>query len=118
MRDPAVPRGRKVALAGGIVYLLLPIDLIPGIIPVAGQLDDLAALLLGIRHALRGCSPEVAQAHLRRADLTESALDADLRTVGVAGAWLLDRAAAAGRKALALSWRLLQGGLRRAALPR
>ena len=55
--DPSISRWRKAALAAGIVYLASPIDLVPGIIPVAGQLDDLAAALLGLRTALAGASP-------------------------------------------------------------
>jgi uncharacterized membrane protein YkvA (DUF1232 family) len=106
-RDPALSRKRKAALAVGIGYAVSPVDLIPGIIPVVGQLDDLAALLLGIRHALKGCSAEEAQAHLARAGLSRTALDADLRTVGVAGVWLVTRTASLGMRALAAPLRLL-----------
>jgi uncharacterized membrane protein YkvA (DUF1232 family) len=98
--DPAVPRARKVALAAGIGYVLMPFDLIPGIIPIAGQLDDLAALLLGLRHALRGTPPSVARGHLDRLDLTESDLDADIANVGAAAGWLARKTVSFSRKAL------------------
>lgn len=88
-RDPAIPATRKTALVGGIGYAILPFDLIPGIIPIIGQLDDLAALLLGLRVALGGCPPDAAQVHLRRVGLSETAIDADLQTVREAAAWLL-----------------------------
>ena len=92
-RDPAVSVRRKSALALGIGYAVLPFDLLPGILPVVGQLDDLAALLLGIRQALNGLAPEAATAHLARAGLAPSALDTDMRIVGVATVWLGARTA-------------------------
>ena len=58
VRDPAVSVQRKSALAAGLGYAVLPFDILPGIIPIVGQLDDLGALLLGIRQALRGLAPE------------------------------------------------------------
>lgn len=91
--DPAIPRWRKAALAAGIVYLASPIDLVPGIIPVAGQVDDLAAALLGLRTALRGLPRVEAAAHLRAAGLEEGDVARDLAIVrGVAG-WLARGAA-------------------------
>jgi uncharacterized membrane protein YkvA (DUF1232 family) len=40
LRDPRVPRHAKVAVALLISYLVLPFDLVPDFIPVAGQIDD------------------------------------------------------------------------------
>lgn len=88
-RDPAIPAIRKTALIGGIGYAVLPFDLLPGIIPIVGQLDDLAALLLGIRVALQACPPDAVQAHLERVGLSETAIDADLQVVRNTAAWLL-----------------------------
>jgi uncharacterized membrane protein YkvA (DUF1232 family) len=89
--DPTLPRWRKAALAAGVVYLASPIDLVPGLIPVAGQLDDLAAVLLGLRVALRGCSPEAAAAHLAKAGLAEGDIGRDLAIVRGAAGWLARR---------------------------
>jgi len=53
LRDPRVPRGRKmlfVALGG---YLALPFDFVPDFIPVAGQLDDVIIVALVLRSFLR-----------------------------------------------------------------
>jgi uncharacterized membrane protein YkvA (DUF1232 family) len=108
-RDPTIAARRKSALGLGIGYAVLPLDLIPGVIPVVGQLDDLAALLLAIRHALGGCSREEAAAHLARAGLAPTALDADLRTVAVAGIWLVARTARLGTRVAAAPLRLLAG---------
>ncbi len=49
------------ALAG--VYLFWPIDLLPDVIPVLGQLDDLALLLLGANLFIQFCPPEVVREH-------------------------------------------------------
>lgn len=106
-RDPVVPKRHKAALAAGIGYAVLPLDLLPGIIPLIGQLDDLGALLLGLRQALAGCPPAVAAAHLRRAGLSDSALDADLRTVAVATVWLVAGAAGLAARVVRAPLRLL-----------
>lgn len=106
-RDPAVPALRKTALLGGIGYAVLPFDLLPGIIPIIGQLDDLAALLLGLRAALEGCPPEAARMHLTRVGLSETAVDADLQTVREAAAWLLKGGIILGLRGALASRRLL-----------
>jgi uncharacterized membrane protein YkvA (DUF1232 family) len=61
--DPAVPRGRKIAIGLLIGYLALPIDLIPDFIPVAGQLDDAILVALVLRGLVRGAGPGVVERH-------------------------------------------------------
>jgi len=99
-QESTIPNKRKAALAAGIGYAVLPFDLLPGIIPVVGQLDDLGALLLGLRHTLRGCAPEVADRHLAATGVTRQMLDDDLRTVGVSAVWIGKKAAQAGNAAV------------------
>ena len=44
---------RKMALIlGCLLYVLSPIDLLPDLIPGAGQLDDLGAIVMTIRSLL------------------------------------------------------------------
>jgi len=54
LRDPRVPRRRKLLLALTAAYLALPFDLVPDFIPVIGQLDDAIILAFVLRHLLRG----------------------------------------------------------------
>lgn len=80
-RDPRVPRQAKAALVIGGGYLVSPIDLIPGFIPVAGQLDDLYVVLAALRQAIRATPEEVAREHLRNAGVKLSDLDDDLGAI-------------------------------------
>lgn len=52
-RDPRVSIGLKVLPLLSVLYFLSPFDLIPGFIPIVGQLDDIAILLLGLKFFLR-----------------------------------------------------------------
>jgi uncharacterized membrane protein YkvA (DUF1232 family) len=54
LRDPRVPRRRKLLLALTAGYLALPFDLVPDFIPLIGQLDDAIILAFVLRHLLRG----------------------------------------------------------------
>jgi uncharacterized membrane protein YkvA (DUF1232 family) len=106
--DNRISRWRKAALAAGLAYLASPIDLVPGIIPVVGQLDDLAAVLLALRFALRGLPGPAADAHLVKAGLSRAMLDEDLASVRRATGWV-------ARRAASLSGSAIRGGARLAA---
>ena len=53
VRDPRVPRRRKLLLVALVGYLASPIDLVPDFIPVAGQLDDAIIVGLVLRHLVK-----------------------------------------------------------------
>lgn len=53
VRDPRVPRRRKLLLVALVGYLSLPFDVVPDFVPVAGQLDDAIVVALVLRHILR-----------------------------------------------------------------
>jgi uncharacterized membrane protein YkvA (DUF1232 family) len=108
-REPRLSGPRRTAVAGAAAYLLSPIDLVPGIIPLAGQLDDAAVALLGLRFALRGLAPDERQAHLDACGLVAADLDDDLRTVRATAGWLVRRGGQAG---LWAGRRLLRGAAR------
>jgi uncharacterized membrane protein YkvA (DUF1232 family) len=56
LRHPDVPWHAKLIAACTLGYLLSPIQVIPTFIPVIGQLDDLAVLLIGMK-LLRALTP-------------------------------------------------------------
>lgn len=64
-RDPAVPRGPKVALAIGVVWLISPIDLLPEFLPVLGPLDDAVVAALVLRYLVKRAGVEVVRSHWR-----------------------------------------------------
>lgn len=86
-RHPKLSRSRRAALLAGLVYVASPIDLVP-IIPVAGQLDDAAAMLIALGVALRGLSDEDRARLLAAANLAPGDIDDDLRTIGACYAWM------------------------------
>ena len=61
--DPSVPRRHRIALWLLVGYLALPVDLVPDVIPVAGQLDDAVVLALVLRVVLRGAGAERLAGH-------------------------------------------------------
>ncbi|HKA25970.1 MAG TPA: DUF1232 domain-containing protein [Gaiellaceae bacterium] len=63
VRDPRVPRRRKLLLAALVGYLALPFDLVPDFIPVAGQLDDALLVALVLRHVLRSGGDQLVREH-------------------------------------------------------
>ena len=63
LADPRVPRRRRLLLWALAGYLALPLDLVPDVIPVAGQLDDAVIVALVLRAVLRGGGPEVVRRH-------------------------------------------------------
>jgi uncharacterized membrane protein YkvA (DUF1232 family) len=66
-RDPRTPLIAKILAVSVVAYALSPIDLIPDMIPVLGQLDDLVLVPLGLWLALRLVPPEVIAEHRARA---------------------------------------------------
>lgn len=68
-RDPRVPIYLKLLPAVVVVYLLLPFDLIPGFIPIIGQLDDLGLLLLGLQLFIRVAPSDLVDVYRNRMDL-------------------------------------------------
>lgn len=53
LRDRRVPRRRKLLLLALGAYLVLPFDVVPDFIPIAGQVDDAILVALVLRHLVR-----------------------------------------------------------------
>jgi uncharacterized membrane protein YkvA (DUF1232 family) len=111
-RDGRLSPAQRALAATGAAYTISPLDPLPGFIPVIGQLDDLAVLLLTLRTVLRGCPPELAREHLERTGLSLAAIDADLAAVRATALWV---AAQAGRALIGAGRGLARLGGRAAA---
>ena len=59
LKEPSTPLEKKSLIIGALGYLILPIDLIPDFIPVAGYTDDLAALLAVVKMCKDHITPEI-----------------------------------------------------------
>jgi uncharacterized membrane protein YkvA (DUF1232 family) len=88
-RDPLLSRARRAAIVAAAGYLASPIDLVPGVIPVLGQLDDVAVALATLRFALAGLDAERRHVHLQAVGLGDDDLAQDLRTLAATSAWLV-----------------------------
>lgn len=78
-KDPSVPRGPKVWLVVGTLWLVSPIDLLPEFLPVLGPLDDAVVAALILRHLVKRAGTDVVRQHWRGAPAT---LDLILRASG------------------------------------
>jgi uncharacterized membrane protein YkvA (DUF1232 family) len=65
LRDPAVPRGPKIALGIGVVWLISPIDLLPEFLPVLGPLDDAVVAALVLRYLVKRAGVDLVRSHWR-----------------------------------------------------
>ncbi len=88
-RDPLLSRARRATVIAAAGYLASPVDLVPGIIPVVGQLDDIAFAIAALKIALSGLDPARRREHLESVGLGDDDLAQDLRTAVAASAWLV-----------------------------
>lgn len=63
LKDPRVPRRSKVLAMGTLAYVVSPIDLLPDVIPVVGQVDDIILLVFALNHLVRTSGEHVIQEH-------------------------------------------------------
>lgn len=86
-RDPLVGRARRMAVIAAAGYLASPVDLVPGVVPVLGQLDDIAVALAALRFALAGLDSERRREHLGAVGLEDGHLAEDLGAIWATSAW-------------------------------
>lgn len=70
---------QKMLLGAGLAYLISPIDLIPGVIPVLGQLDDIIVALTVLVKILKELSPEDRNSYLEKFAVTLEMIEEDLQ---------------------------------------
>ena len=69
LQDKRVSFVAKLPLVIGVLYFIVPLDMIPEI-PIVGlgYLDDIAVLYLGAKLFIKLCPPHVVQEHVRLID--------------------------------------------------
>jgi uncharacterized membrane protein YkvA (DUF1232 family) len=81
--DPDLPRGARIRLGALLVYLAVPIDLIPDFIPVLGYADDAIIVTAVLRSVVRRAGIGAVRAHWPGTDDGFAAL---ARLTGLPGA--------------------------------
>ncbi|GAB3621550.1 DUF1232 domain-containing protein [Glutamicibacter endophyticus] len=61
--DRALPRGVRVRIVLLMLYLALPIDLVPDFLPVIGYADDAIIVVLVLRQVVRRAGIDAVRAH-------------------------------------------------------
>jgi uncharacterized membrane protein YkvA (DUF1232 family) len=61
--DRTLPRGVRLRLVFLLVYLAMPFDLVPDVVPVLGYADDVVVLALVLRSVVRRAGPEALGRH-------------------------------------------------------
>jgi uncharacterized membrane protein YkvA (DUF1232 family) len=59
MKSSDVPFATKTKIIGALGYFILPLDLVPDFIPVAGYADDTAALWAVVKECQAYITPEI-----------------------------------------------------------
>ena len=63
MREPRVPRVVKALPLLTVFYAISPLDFVPDVLPLLGQLDDLGLIVVTLEVFLRLCPAGVLEFH-------------------------------------------------------
>src|SRR5262245_36661288 len=63
LRDSRVSSADKAILAGTIIYVISPIDIIPDFIPFIGQIDDIYLIAIALLRLLNRADGEAVRDH-------------------------------------------------------
>jgi uncharacterized membrane protein YkvA (DUF1232 family) len=66
VREPRIPLPVRAVPPALVLYLAMPLDVIPDFIPVIGHLDDVLVLLIGVAVLLRFTPRAVLEEHIAR----------------------------------------------------
>jgi len=61
--DPRVPLWLKMIVPASLIYVISPVDFMPDVIVGLGQLDDLAAIIVGTKLFVDLCPPHIVREH-------------------------------------------------------
>ncbi len=74
-------RSHRLMLYGAIGYVISPIDLIPGVIPVLGQIDDIIVVISVLYKILSSYKKDKFESILAECDLTIETVQDDMTTM-------------------------------------
>jgi uncharacterized membrane protein YkvA (DUF1232 family) len=63
MREPRVPLLAKALLLGAGLYLVSPLDFVPDVLPLIGQVDDLALAIIALQVFVHWCPASLVAFH-------------------------------------------------------
>jgi uncharacterized membrane protein YkvA (DUF1232 family) len=72
--DPRVPRSAKLKAGAALAYLVSPKGRVIGMIPVVGQLDEVALLAIAFQRLVSGTDADILREHWRGSDRAFQAL--------------------------------------------
>ena len=86
LRSKTVSNADKAKIYGALGYFLLPLDILPDFIPLAGYTDDLTAVIWALHTVWKNITPEVkAQAAAKTrewfGDFDQASLDGQLGVI-------------------------------------
>jgi uncharacterized membrane protein YkvA (DUF1232 family) len=70
-RDERIGIAPRLIVFGVLLYVAMPLDIIPDFIPLLGQLDDLLILGIAAWLLVRSIPPAVIEEHLKRYEVIE-----------------------------------------------
>lgn len=73
MTDPRIPLAVRLVPPLVVLYLSLPLDLVPDFIPVLGQVDDIVVLVLAVALLVRFTPMRVLEEHLASHEVAAAA---------------------------------------------
>ncbi len=74
-RDPRVSVVPSVIAVALVLYLAMPLDIIPDFIPILGYVDDVLIVVIGAGLLLRSIPPKVLDEHVSRFEATAAGPD-------------------------------------------
>lgn len=81
-RDRRIGWGPRLIALGLVLYLAMPLDIIPDFIPVLGYLDDVLIVVIGVGLLLRAIPRYILEEHLGRYEAKQTHEPANLQTKG------------------------------------
>jgi uncharacterized membrane protein YkvA (DUF1232 family) len=76
LRDPEVPFYLKLLPFAAVLYLLWPLDILPDLAPVLGQLDDLTALLVSSKVFIELAPPHLVARYMNQIRMADGLAEA------------------------------------------